>query len=88
MLQHSQHSNESQHSRNDITIENARISVDGNSKEKYDLEVTVIETSIENSDDYHHPDGGLTAWLVVVGVCLLFFLSDQTILCFFFVGDV
>ena len=86
MLQHSQHTNESRHSKN---AENGRVSVEGNPKEKYDLEVSVNETLIENSDDYHHPDGGLTAWLVVVGVRLFFFFpSDQTILCLFFVGDV
>jgi hypothetical protein len=63
----------SQHSNKDITVENVRVSIDGSSisREKYDLEVQtpVEEISDQNTDD-GHPDGGLTAWLVVAGVCL------------------
>ena len=67
----------SQHSNKDITVENVRVSSDGSSisKEKYDLEVQipVEEISDKNTDD-DHPDGGLTAWLIVAGVCPSLFL--------------
>ena len=68
----------SQHSNKDITVENVRVSSDCSSisKEKYDLEVQspVEEISDQITDD-GHPDGGLTAWLIVAGVrCLPFLL--------------
>ena len=69
--------NNSRHSNKDIAVENVRISSDGSSisKEKYDLEVQtpVEEISDQNIDD-GHPDGGLTAWLVVAGVRLPFLI--------------
>ena len=61
----------SQHSNKDITVENVRVSNDGSSisKEKYDLEVqTPVEETINQITDDSHPDGGLTAWLIVAGV--------------------
>jgi hypothetical protein len=69
------HTNNSQHSDKDITVENVRVSNDDSSmsKEKYDLEevqIPVEEVSDQNADD-SHPDGGLTAWLIVAGVRLL-----------------
>ena len=69
--------NNSQHSNKDITIENVRVSNNGSSisEEKYDLEVqTPIEEVINQNTlaDDGHPDGGLTAWLIVAGVRLLF----------------
>ena len=67
-----QRTNNSYHSNQDITIDNPRISNDDSSisKEKYDLEVTTAgEISNQNTDD-DHPDGGLTAWLIVAGVRL------------------
>lgn len=68
-----QHSNESRHSNEDITIENAQVSIDDKSilKTEYDPELQSPdkETSGLNSDD-DYPDGGLTAWLVVCGVRL------------------
>lgn len=71
MPQHSQHTNQSRHSNEDITITSIRVSIDDNSitKEKYDLEIQapVAEISEQNPDD-EHPDGGLTAWLVIFGV--------------------
>lgn len=70
----------SQHSIEDITVENVRVSSDGSSisKEKYDLEVQtpVEEISAQNTDD-GHPDGGLTAWLIVAGVCRLLFIASS-----------
>ena len=69
-----QPTNNSHHSNEDITIENVRISNDSSiSKEKYDLEAPVEELSNQNTDD-GHPDGGLTAWLVVAGVRILFLI--------------
>lgn len=86
-----QHNIESQQSEEDITIEYARASIDDDSKEKYDVE-PVNETSVENSEDDVHPDGGLAAWLVVVGVRLFFFfyLNRPSHACFFLLslGDV
>ena len=77
MASHSQHTDESRHSNEDITVENVPVSNDGNSisKEKYDIEVQspVIETLGQNSD-HGYPDGGLAAWLVVAGVRLFCFL--------------
>jgi hypothetical protein len=59
-------------------VENIRVSSDGSSisKEKYDFEVQtpVEEISDQNIADDGHPDGGLTAWLIVAGVCFLFLL--------------
>ena len=70
-----QRTNGLQHSNKDIAVENVRVSSDDSSisKEKYDLEVQtpVEEISDQNTDD-GHPDGGLTAWLIVAGVRLLF----------------
>lgn len=75
MVQHSQHTNDSQHSNEDITIENLRISNDDGLilTEKYDLEVQSPPEEIpgQNLDD-GHPDGGFTAWLMVAGVRLIF----------------
>ena len=69
----------SQHSNLDITVENVRVSSDCSSisKEKYDLEVQspVEEISDQITDD-GHPDGGLTAWLIVAGVRVLFLKCD------------
>ena len=46
------------------------------SKEKYDLEVrTPVEEILEQNKDDGHPDGGLTAWLIVAGVRLLFLIA-------------
>ena len=73
--------NSSQHSNKDIIVENVRVSSDGSSisKEKCDLEVqtTVEEISDQNADD-GHPDGGLTAWLIVIGVRLLHNVTSQS----------
>jgi hypothetical protein len=71
MVQHSQHTEKSQHSNEDVTIDSLRVSNDGGSREKYDLEIPVEEMSSQNSDD-DHPDGGFTAWLMVAGVRLTF----------------
>ena len=72
--------NNSQHSNKDIAVANVRISSDGSSisKEKYDLEVQtpVEEISDQNTDD-GHPDGGLSAWLIVAGVRLLFLIVSS-----------
>ena len=65
------HTNNSQNSSKDITVENVRVSNDGSSisKEKYDLEVqTPVEEITNQITDDGHPDGGLTAWLIVAGV--------------------
>ena len=80
MVQHSQHTDESQHSNEDVTIESLRVSNDDGSisREKYDLETPVEEISSQNLDD-DHPDGGLTAWLMVAGVRLTFsIMSSQS----------
>ena len=90
-----QRTNNSHHSNEDITAENARVSNDDSSilKEKYDLEVQtpVEELSNQNADD-GHPDGGLTAWLIVAGVRILFLsVTPQSYDTFpppFFIGDV
>ena len=80
---YSQHTNDSQHADEEITVETLRISNDDGSilKEKYDLEVqTPVEAiSSQNSDD-DHPDGGLTAWLIVAGVRLFLYsiVSSQS----------
>ncbi|KAF8800529.1 MFS general substrate transporter [Phlegmacium glaucopus] len=78
MAQHSQCTNESRHSNDDITAENAQISADDNSilKDAYDpeLQSPVKEIPGQNLDD-DHPDGGLTAWLIVCGVRLSKFPS-------------
>jgi len=61
--------NSSRHS-NDITTENIPSEVDTwSTKEKYQAEV--VETQGGLNDDEEYPDGGLKAWLVVVGVCRL-----------------
>ena len=79
------HANNSQHSTKDIdiTVENVRVSNDDSSisKEKYDLEevqTAAEEKSGQNTDD-GHPDGGLTAWLIVAGVRPMFpILTSQS----------
>jgi hypothetical protein len=79
MAHHSQHTSESRHSDEDITVEIARVSTDDNSilKEKYDLEVQSLVKEVFCHDD--HPDGGLTAWLIVCGVRLPLFCRNLTI---------
>ena len=67
--------NNSQLTNKDIIVKNLRVSSDGSSisNEKYDLEVqTPVEEISNQSTDDGHPDGGLTAWLIVAGVCVLF----------------
>jgi hypothetical protein len=83
----------SQHSNKFITVENGRVTSDGSSisKEKYDLEVQtpVEEISDQNTGtDDGHPDGGLTAWLIVAGVCLPFFIVTSQSYNTFFPGYV
>ena len=65
------HASNSQHS---ITIENVRVSNDDSSisKEEYDEEVQT--PAEEKSDQDTHPDGGLTAWLIVAGVRPIFLI--------------
>ena len=74
MVQYSQHTNEPRHP---ITVESERISADDNSilKEKYDLEVQLPVEACDRHLAADYPDGGLTAWLVVCGVCVSSFLS-------------
>jgi hypothetical protein len=69
-----QRTNNSHHSNQDITVDNPRLSNDDSSisKEKYDLEVTTAGEILNQNADDDHPDGGLTAWLIVAGVRLLF----------------
>lgn len=63
------------HHSNDITIGNARSSdVDENSieKEKYEANADVEEVQGRRKEvlaEEDYPDGGLRAWLIVVGVC-------------------
>ena len=69
--------NDSQDSNKDVDIENVLTSNDDSStstsKERYDLGVqTPVEEISEKNTDDDYPDGGLTAWLIVVGVRLLF----------------
>lgn len=71
----SQHTSELRHSNEDVTVENARVLTDDISKTDLEVQIPVDDTSGKYSD-YDHPDGGLTAWLVVVGVRLL--LSTAT----------
>ena len=68
--------NNSQHSDKDITVENVRALNDGSSllKEKFDLEMQTLEEISDQNTDDGHPDGGLTAWLIVAGVRFLFLI--------------
>ena len=96
MVQYSQHTNEPRHP---TTVENERVSADDNNsilKEKYDLEVQppveACDRHLDLAGDY--PDGGLTAWLVVCGVCVSKFsivTHNLTVILFsflFYSGDV